>query len=601
MTGELRFQLLGPLRAWLGDTDLPLGPPQQRMALATLLLNQGCRVSISRLREAIWSGPAPRTASSTVHGYISRLRSVLGAETVKTIDDGYVVTAGQVDSVEFETLIAHADQVDPAATHQRLRQALRLWVGEPLSGLPGDYLTGQRARLGELRLAALERALAIEVETGGRTDTIVELAALSMEQPFRQRPSELLMLALYRAGRQAEALTVYDRLRAVLNAELGVAPEESITRLRGRILRADRSLVRSHPATPSGAGPLALPTVEDFTGRSQTVSMLCRALTPDGGTPTPAMVSGSAGVGKTAVAVQVARLLGAEFTDGVWFAGLAGTTNRAADPVDILGNFLAALGLPANGFGASLAERAGLFRSATADRRLLIVLDDATDPLAVQALTPGGAGCAVLITTRVRLSGLADHLDIVLPLMTGEEAAALFSHRLGRARAEAEPQATAELLRTCGYLPLAVELAAARLCANPELSIAALTARLAEGHGPTDLFADGRGIAESFSRSYTRLDEASARGFRLLSAVEHDTVTPELAAAVLRIDRCESEKTLESLFDHHLMESTAPGEYHYGPLWHDYARGLASSKERRSAVERLARVPPDSPDHPPPA
>lgn len=584
MTGRLRFQLLGPLHAWRGDRVLPLGPPQQRTVLATLLLNHGNRVSNSRLREAIWNGPAPRTASSTVHGYISRLRGVLGPEVVKTVDDGYIVTAGRVDGVEFESLLAHADQADPAVAHRRLRHALRLWVGEPLSGLSGEYLAGQRARLSELRLSALERALAIEVDTGGHPDTIVELADLYLDQPFRQRPYELLMLALYRAGRQAEALAVYDRLRTVLTAELAVAPEDSITRLRGQILRADRSLVMSSPAEPVGTPtPAPPPAIEDFTGRAEAVSVLRRALSPGGGTPVLATVSGPAGVGKTTVAVQVAQQLRTEFTDGVWFTDLAGTTDLPVDPAEVLGDFLTTLGLSLSGFGDSLAERAALFRSATADRRLLIVLDDAADAAVVRALTPGGAGCAVLITTRVRLSGLADNLEVFLDAMTVREAETLFASRLGRTRADAEPLATAELLRVCGHLPLAITLAAARLRANPDRSIEALAARLTGGSGLAELVADGSGITESFSRSYTRLDETLARAFRLLSVTDHATLTPELAATILQVECCEAEKTLECLFDHHLMESTAPGRYEYRPLWRDYARLLASQTEQQTS------------------
>ncbi|HEY2521875.1 MAG TPA: AfsR/SARP family transcriptional regulator [Streptosporangiaceae bacterium] len=265
MTADLRFALLGPVRAWHGDTELDLGAPQQRSVLAALLLAEGRQVPIGALIDGLWAADPPRTAAGTVRTYVSRLRRVLGRATgaglgretdglIESAGDGYLLTRDgfglDLDTFVLLTGRARASHADPAQAARLLRQALALWQGEPLAGLPGRYAESQRDRLAELRMTALEERLALDIELGGHGAAAAELPGLLAGDPLRERLTELLMLALYRSGRQADALAAFGVTQRRLADDLGIDPGPALRALHGRILRMDASLDAPPPAAP---------------------------------------------------------------------------------------------------------------------------------------------------------------------------------------------------------------------------------------------------------------------------------------------------------------------------------------------------------------
>ena len=256
MTEDLRFTLLGPVRAWHGETELDLGAPQQRSVLAALLLAEGRQVPIGALIDGLWAADPPRTAAGTVRTYVSRLRRVLGRGAdglIESAGDGYLLTRGgfglDLDTFVLLTGKARASHADPAQAARLLRQALALWQGEPLAGLPGRYAESQRDRLAELRMTALEERLALDIELGGHGAAAAELPGLLAGDPLRERLTELLMLALYRSGRQADALAAFGVTQRRLADDLGIDPGPALRTLHGRILRMDASLA-APPAPP---------------------------------------------------------------------------------------------------------------------------------------------------------------------------------------------------------------------------------------------------------------------------------------------------------------------------------------------------------------
>ncbi|MFI8931449.1 AfsR/SARP family transcriptional regulator [Streptomyces sp. NPDC053474] len=623
--GGLSFRLLGPVDGRAGDEPIAVGSPQQQAVLAMLLLAEGRAVSMTELIDGMWGEEPPRTGRRTVLTYVSRLRAALepgrqareSGQVLLSVPGGYALRAEgvEVDSVRFEREAADRSG-SVHARHDRLAAALGRWRGAALAGVPGPWARRERDRLEELRSTAREERFGHALNLGLHARAVPELQAMVAEFPLRERLSELLMLALYRCGRQAEALAVHRAVRQALRTELGVAPSASLTDLQQRILTADPGLMgpagqgraggRVDSAAPPAAAaapvrplPQQLPAgIADFTGRDATVDAIRGVLARGGAgqehAVTVCTVSGTAGVGKTTVAVHVAHALGEEFPDGRLHVDL-GAGSTPADPASVLADFLAALGTPSDRIPLGLEQRAALYRTLLADRRVLLVLDNALDAEQIRPLLPGTAGCAVLVTGRSRDLALpgAHRFDLDVP--PESEALALLAAIVGPARVAAEPEAARALVEACGRLPLAVRIAASRLDGRPGRSIASLERRLQDERARLDeLRVGGLAVTSAFHLGYGALSPDAARAFRLLALSDAPDLPLAVAAALLDTDERTAEHLAETLVDAGMLESHTPDRYRFHDLLRLYARhGTGHTdrpEEHEAALVRVAEL-----------
>ncbi|MER7490422.1 BTAD domain-containing putative transcriptional regulator [Streptomyces sp. NPDC126497] len=605
----LRFSVLGPVRAWRDGEPVAAGSPQQRALLAALLLREGRTATAAELIDALWGEEPPSQALAAVRTYASRLRKVLDPGVLVSESGGYAVRGldeGALDLAAAQELAAQAEKArntgDLHHAREALNRALSLWDGETLAGVPGPYAEAQRVRLEEWRLQLLESRLDMDLEQGCHAEAVSELTALTAAHPLRERLRELLMLALYRSGRQAEALAVYADTRRLLADELGVDPRPGLQELQQRILRADPGL--AEPSAPM-AEPVAVPvrpaqlpaTVPDFTGRASFVRELSGILASASGEGARVMavsaLAGIGGVGKTTLAVHMAHRARAAFPDGQLYVDLQGAGARSAEPETVLGSFLRALGTADSAIPESLEERAALYRSVLDGRRVLVLLDNARDAAQVRPLLPGTAGCAALVTSRVRMTGLAGAHLVDLDVMSPEEALALFTRIVGEERVRSEREAALDVVAACGFLPLAIRVAASRLASRRTWTVSVLAAKLADERRRLDeLQAGDLAVKATFELGYGQLEPAQARAFRLLGLADGPDISLAAAAAVLDLPAEDTEDLLESLVDTSLLESAAPGRYRFHDLVRLYARACAERDEqppdeREAALSRL--------------
>ena len=608
-SAALRFTVLGPVRAWRGAEPLPTGSPQQRALLAALLLREGRTATAAELIDALWGEKPPSQALAAVRTYASRLRKVLGAGVLVSESGGYAIRSlgdGALDLALAQELAADAEKAHNSRDlrHARalINEALSLWDGEVLASVPGPYADTQRTRLEEWRLQLVESRLGMDLDQGCHAEAVSELTALTAAHPLRERLRELLMLALYRSGRQAEALAVYADTRRLLADELGVDPRPGLKELQQRILRADPGLAEpSAPvAEPSAATvkPAQLPaSVSDFTGRASFVAELSEVLSAasaaEGRVMAVSALAGIGGVGKTTLAVHVAHRARTSFPDGQLYVDLQGAGARAAEPETVLGAFLRALGTADSAIPDSLEERAALYRSVLDGRRVLVLLDNAHDAAQVRPLLPGTEGCAALVTSRVRMVDLAGAHLVDLDVMSPEEALSLFTKIVGKERVTSERQAALDVVAACGFLPLAIRISASRLAARRTWTVSVLAAKLADERRRLDeLQAGDLAVKATFELGYGQLEPAQARAFRLLGLADGPDISLAAAAAVLNLPLGATEDLLESLVDTSLVESAAPGRYRYHDLVRLYARACAERdeqppSERGAAMSRL--------------
>ncbi|MDJ0460703.1 AfsR/SARP family transcriptional regulator [Streptomyces sp. H27-C3] len=601
----LRFGVLGPVRAWRGEELLNTGSPQQRALLAALLLREGRTATASELIDALWGDEPPSQALAAVRTYASRLRKVLDPSVLVSEAGGYAIRADAdtLDLAVAQVLAADAEKArnsgDRCGARTLLNEALALWDGEPLASVPGPYAETQRTRLAEWRLQLVETRLDLDLEVGCHAEAISELTALTAAHTLRERLRELLMLALYRSGRQAEALAVYADTRRLLADELGVDPRPELAALQQRILEADADLARPVEPPPSAAPavvrPAQLPaTVPDFTGRSSFVTELGdRLAAAESSVMAVSALAGIGGVGKTTLAVHVAHAARPHFPDGQLYVDLQGAGSRSAEPETVLGSFLRALGTPDPAIPDTLDERAALYRSTLDGRRILVLLDNARDAAQIRPLLPGTTGSAVLVTSRTRMVDLAGAHLIDLDVMSPDEALQLFTRIVGAERVRSEREAALDVVGACGFLPLAIRIAASRLAARRTWTVSVLAAKLADERRRLDeLQAGDLAVKATFELGYGQLEPQQARAFRLLGLADGPDMSLAAAAAVIDRSLQDTEDLLESLVDTSLLESAAPGRYRYHDLVRLYARSCAERDEpapggRDAAMSRL--------------
>ncbi|WP_162642025.1 BTAD domain-containing putative transcriptional regulator [Streptosporangium sp. 'caverna'] len=605
----MRFTILGPVRVRHNNDVRTLGRSQRRGLLGFLLLNAGRVVPSEAMIDALWDGAPPSSARAQIYSGIHAIRSelrTLGLETVTSVRGGYALQAGteDLDLALFEACERQArSQQDPEHVVRLLRQGLGLWNGPALSDASGAYVESVRAHLEEKRLACVEGLIDAELALGRHGTVISEFQGLVGSHPLRERLRAQLMLALYRSGRRIDALDLARNLRRTLVEQHGLDPGHAVVELEQAILRADPSLDLSAPQVTVGArraspgeAPAQLPAdTADFTGRDQELAVALRTLTgvPEA-VPRICAVTGPPGVGKTVFAVHVAHRVREHYPDCQLFVDLRGADTHPADPGEVLAGFLRALGVDPGTIPESCDERSALYRTLLANRRALVVLDNAMDETQVRPLLPGAATCAVLVTGRRRLTGLGAQPPIGLRPFDDEESVTLLSRIAGAGLVAADDAGSREVARLCGGLPLALRIAGARLAARPHHGIGELAKRLTDEHRRLDeLTYSGLAVRASLDLSYQGLSEPERRLLRRLAFLDVPEATPWLAVAVGGEDRADAEEMLESLTDIHLMQVIGvdrTGQVRYG--LHDLVRAYCRERmaDEESAADAVSTV-----------
>lgn len=586
------FQILGPIRVTEDGAEVPVPGGRVRVLLAALLARANRTVATERLATWLWQEGLPANPKAALHTCVSRLRTVLGEDVVRTTAGGYqiVVDEQDLDLAVFTSLVARADRAerrgDLAAAAALLGDALDCWRGEVFGGVRSESLRrDEGARLAEQRFTARRRWAEFQSMLGEHGLVVTELTALCAEHPLREDLRELLMLALHRAGRRADALTEYRRVTEVLATELGLDPSPALQRVHHAILNSapELAIPAATPRRVRQETPAELPAASlVFTGREADLERLDRLLLDDRSVAGMALIVGTAGIGKTALAVRWGHRAAPHFPDGQLYVNLLGFTGeRPMSPAEALAGLLQSLGVAAERVPADVDRAAALYRTVLAERRMLIVLDNAAAADQVRPLLPGTAGCAVVITSRDRLPGLsASHGVSVVRLgpLTPEEARTVLTEGIGAAAA-AEPDAVAALAELCANLPLALRIAAVNSYGRPrvadyvaELRAARLSA-LAVDDDPSSA------VRPAFQHSYDRLDPRTRRVFRLLAAVAGADVSAAAVAALSGTDLPAALGALDLLVRSHLVDEAAGDRYASHDLLRSYAAELADEGE----------------------
>ena len=626
----MRFGVLGPMQVLAGDAGESgtVLATRLRVLLAVLLWRANQSVPADELAELVWDGAPPTGAPEAVRALVMRLRRRLdprAAARIVTRAPGYAieVSGDELDASRFETLTRQAGAAVRAGQQAQgartAAEALGLWRGAALADIPSQLLRDQWVpHLDQLHVQALDWRVEGDLDDGRHEQLVPELRDLTARHPLREHFHSQLMLALYRCGRPAEALEAYQRARRVLVDELGIEPGPHLQRLHQRILEGAPELAVQPPA--SDAAPLASVPVTDpvsspapaprqlpgavaqFTGRSAELTRLSELLDQVGGraqgTVVISAIGGTAGVGKTALAVYWAHQVADRFPDGQLYVNLRGyDPDQVVPAADVLAGFLRALGVPGSDVPPGTDDRAARYRSLVSGRRMLVMLDNAGSVEQVRPLLPGTPACVTVVTSRDSLAGLVAREGAVrldLDLLPAAEAVSLLQALIGE-RASADPAATKELAAQCSRLPLALRVAAELAAARSAVPLSSLVGELADHQGRLDLLdaaGDSRtAVRTVFSWSCRHLDPAAARLFRFLGLHPGLDFDRYAAAALAGGTVRQAERALDVLTRAHLAQLTGPGRYGMHDLLRAYARELASvsdtENDRQVALTRL--------------
>jgi DNA-binding SARP family transcriptional activator/tetratricopeptide (TPR) repeat protein len=593
----LTVELLGPLHVSVAGRPVELPAGRLRALLAVLAMSAGRAVPTDRLATAVWGTDASGDARANVRTNVKRLRRALGTagdQLIAARPGGYLLASepDQVDALCFGCLLDQAAATpDPVAERSRLAAALALWRGTPFDGIRSDWLEQAKApALQERYLAAVERRIDLDLASGSRPDP-TELAELAERHPLRESLWARLLRVLESAGRPAEALERYETIRRRLAEELGADPSREI-----RQVHAD--LLAGGTTTRARAMPRQLPAaVDGFAGREAELAALDALLDGPDETrcrsPLIAVIAGTAGVGKTTLAVHLAHRVAARFPDGQLYVDLRGydPSGEAVRPAAAIRDLLDALQVPPHRIPDGSAAQAGLYRSMLAGRRMLVLLDNARDADQVVPLLPGAPGCVVVVTSRNHLAGLVVTFGahpLTLDLLPPDEAAQLLACRLGHDRIAAEPAAVTEIVRRCAGLPLALAIVAARAAIRPTHPLGVLAGDLRDALGG---LADAVDVRAIFSWSYETLgDETAARLFRLVAGLHPGPDSTTAAAASLAgIPAPRVRAPLAELTRANLLAEHTPGRYSCHDLLRAYAHELCEARDpdREAARHRI--------------
>ncbi len=689
----LRVGVLGPVTVWNGNEELRVGQPRQQAVLGILAMRANRVISRGELVNAVWGQDPPASAEGGIYTYVAGLRRIIEptrsargpGRVLVSSGAGYVLhlVPGQPDAVAFEQHLARARQLrkngDPVGAVDALESALGLWRGVAFAGVPGPFAETERVRLAELRSGAAEERADVLLSLGRHEEVVPDLTALVTDHPLRERMRGLLMIALYRCGRPAEALRVFQDGRRVLAEELGIDPGTDLSRIHQQVLTSDPALnptvgpaaasgqantaAASGPANTAAAGgpagtaadgdpaetagspgsrrkdagmgprgsdgsvlpsgatapdralpwaagssgvpvPAQLPLdAPGFSGRHDELRALhamlpsARSAGTDESVPV-AVISGTAGVGKTALAIRFGRQVAKRFPDGQLYVNLCGPDpGTPMEPDVALRFFLDAFGVPPHRIAAPLEERAALFRSLVDGKRVLIVLDNASSAAQVRPLLPGSPGCLVVVTSRNQMAGLVATEGaalITLDVLGDDEAHEMLARRLGQERVAAEPRVADEIVAACARLPLALSIAVGRAVGRPKRPLAELAAELRDARGRLDALEAGDAATDVravLSWSYDQLSPAAARMFRLLGLHPGPDISLPAAASLAGISRAEAAAALRELTRTHMAAEQLPGRFAFHDLLRAYAAEAAeqhdAEEDRSAAVRRM--------------
>jgi DNA-binding SARP family transcriptional activator len=610
----VQVRLLGPVGVDVGGAARQLSGLRRKSLLAVMALHPNEVVSTDRLIDIVWGPRPPATAAKGLQNQVSYLRGVLGQEApIAARGAGYVLElpAEAVDIGCAKALIRgigdHMDHVEVAA---RLRSALDLWRGESLSDVAEvAWLSEQASRLEDLRMEAVQALVEARLGLGEHAELVAHLTQLVEQYPFREHLHRHLMLALYRSGRQADALAVFRRLHDTLDRELGIEPSQLLRDLEAAMLRQDAALDSSPPrivaagVAPPAQLPLAAGTFTGRTSELRHLDSLLPAARPERATRpvgvTVAIISGTAGVGKTSLALHWAHRIADRFPDGQLYLNLRGFGPAAAamDPGEAVRVLLDAFRIPDGQVPTSLDSQLALYRSILAGMSVLIVLDNARDEEQVRPLLPGVNASVVVVTSRNRLSGLvategAHPLTLNLPSVA--DSRAMLARRWGAERVAAEPGAVQDIIASCARLPLALAIATAEPIAAVDRPLAALAGQLRDTAATLDSFYSGDEFADVrtvFSWSYQALSPQAAQLFRYLGLGPRRDCSLAAAASLVGLPHRRVRTLFTELIRAHLVTEPTPGWFTTHDLMHAYAaeqvRALDSGDDRSAALRRL--------------
>jgi DNA-binding SARP family transcriptional activator/Tfp pilus assembly protein PilF len=605
----MNFGVLGELVVVADSGPITIGSAKSRTALAQLVLRRGLVVPMAEIADALWGQAAPSNARKSTHVAVNRLRKALGplGELVRTRPDGYLldVPADSTDVGRFASWLAAASNARDKSAGDELAAlglALDQWRGDALSDVPSELLDGERSRLTEQRLIAIERQHDL-LMSAGRPADIAMLQDLCDRNPLREGIWFQLVRGLSESGRRSEALSAFDRLRRHLVAELGVEPGARLRELHARVLADERStrgerLLGVIAPRPAPVVPRQVPHVAGFVGREQEQERLDALVPGRAGTGSSdtavAVISGQPGVGKTALTARWARRTADRFVDGQIWLDLRGSRPGAVMPPDeALQHLLVSLGQRPSEIPGTVQERAARYQTLTDGRRLLVVLDDAANSEQVRSLLPGSPGSMVVVTSRYRLDGLVVYeaaTGVELDVLPAPDARRFLMGRFGAVASGDETALLDEIAGHCGRLPLALALVAARAARRRQIDLGAVAAQLRSGRPKLDQFTvgdDAANLRTVYSWSYESLSAPAARLFRLLGLHPTASLSIEAAASLAGLSMEQTSRRVSELESAHLVTVPGGARIELHDLLHVYAGELGTGLDNRQAIRRV--------------